>query len=169
MYYRVATQVGSLPTWRWKSTVLSSLDTLFRHLRLSGGLSQECLWVFSSPSREGLQEQLVQENQGLSSHAVTAVQFLQERLLHPPEGMRSRAEGKAETNLEMVPIAVRTQKAFKERDRGGDALEKARDDLESGTGGDHNLFYRFSLPLSTQQVLAWVKLQARVRNGELQP
>jgi hypothetical protein len=119
----------------------------------------------------------VQENQGLSSNAVTAVQFLQERLIRSPEGMRSRAEGKAETNLEMVPIAVRTPQVFKERGRGGDALErrgmsaleKAREDLESGTGGDHDLFYRFSLPLSTQQVLAWVKLQARVRNGELRP
>lgn len=169
MYYRVATQVGSLPTWRWKSTVLSSLDTLFRHLRLYGALPQECLWVFSSPSREGLQEQLVQANQWLSSHAVTAVQFLQERLLRPPEGMRSRAEGKAETNLEMVPIAVRTQQSLNERSRGGDALEKAREDLESGAGGDHDLPYRFTLPLSTQQVLAWVKLQVRVHNGELHP
>jgi hypothetical protein len=177
MYYRVATQVGNEFTWRWKSTVLSSLDTLFRFLRLYGALSQECLWVFSSPSREGLQEQIGQEHQALSSHAVTAVQFLQERLIHPPEGMRGRAESKAETNLEMVPIAMRTQQAFKERGRGGDvlerrgmsALERAREDLESGTGGDHDLFYLFSLPLSTQQVLTWVKLQARVRNGELHP
>ena len=33
MYYRVATQVDPVPTWQWRSTVLSSLDTLFQFLR----------------------------------------------------------------------------------------------------------------------------------------
>jgi hypothetical protein len=34
MYYRVAIQVDPLPTWQWRSTVLSSLQTLFQFLRL---------------------------------------------------------------------------------------------------------------------------------------
>ena len=104
MYYRVAIKVDSLPIWQWKSTVLSSLDTLFRFLRLYGALPQECLWVFSSPSREGLEEQLMQEKQGLGSHAVTAAQFLRERLIRPPEGVRRRAEREVGTNMEMVSI-----------------------------------------------------------------
>ncbi len=37
MYYRVAIQVDAVPTWQWKSTVLSSLDTLFQFLRLLWG------------------------------------------------------------------------------------------------------------------------------------
>jgi hypothetical protein len=92
MYYRVAIKIDSLPIRQWKSTVLSSLDTVFRFLRLYGALPQECLWVFSSPSREGLQEQLAQENQGLASNAVTAAQFLRERLIRPPERMQAVRE-----------------------------------------------------------------------------
>ncbi len=30
MYYRVAIQVDSSPTWQWKSAVLSSLQTVFQ-------------------------------------------------------------------------------------------------------------------------------------------
>ncbi len=177
MYYRVAIKVDSLPIWQWKSTVLSSLDTLFRFLRLYSTLPQEGLWVFSSPSREGLQEQLVQENQGLGSNAVTAAQFLCERLIRPLEGVRRIAEREAGTNIEMIPIAISTQQAHNERSRGVNmlerrgmhSLERAREDLESGAGGDHNLPYRFTWPFSTLQVLAWIKLQARVHNGELRP
>ncbi len=64
MYYRVAIQVDAVPTWQWKSTVLSSLDTLFHFLRLFRALPHDQLRVFSSSSREGLAEQLEQENQG---------------------------------------------------------------------------------------------------------
>jgi len=53
MYYRVAIQVDAVPTWQWKSTVLSSLETLFQFLRFFGALPQVQLRVFSS-SREGL-------------------------------------------------------------------------------------------------------------------
>ena len=177
MYYRAAIKVDSLPIWQWKSTALSSLDTLFRFLRLYGALPQECLWVFSSPSREGLQEQLVQENEGLGSNAVTAAQFLRERLIRPPERMRRIAVREAGTNVEMIPVVISTQQPCNERSvgvnvpegRGMSSLERAREDLESGAGGDHDHPYRFTLPLSTLQVLAWMKLQARVRNGELRP
>jgi len=33
MYYRVATRVDVASIWQWKSTVLSSLDTLFHAIR----------------------------------------------------------------------------------------------------------------------------------------
>lgn len=49
------------------------------------------------------------------------------------------------------------------------ALERRREDLESGTGGDHDISYRFTMPISTLQVLAWMKLMTRVQNGELYP
>ena len=69
MYYRVAIQrqgdqLDQLPIWQWRSTVLSSLQTLFQFLRLYGALRQDQLRVFSSSSREGLEEQRVQENRG---------------------------------------------------------------------------------------------------------
>jgi hypothetical protein len=175
MYYRVAIQVDSVPTWQWKSTVLSSLDTLFRFLRLYGALPQECLLVFSSSSQEGLEEQFVQENQGQESNAVTAAHFLRERLIRPPLGERRRAEREAGTDLEKVPIIIRTQPPLDERNkgvnfperRGMNSLERARQALESGAGGDHDLPYLFTLPLSTLQLLGWMKLLVRVRDGEL--
>src|SRR6266487_2435184 len=81
MYYRVAIQVEPSPLWQWKSTVLSSLNTLFQFLRLYRALPQDHLRVFSSSSQEGLKEQFVQENKGLGSNSVTAAQFLQKRML----------------------------------------------------------------------------------------
>jgi hypothetical protein len=175
MYYRVAIKIDSLPIRQWKSTVLSSLDTVFRFLRLYGALPQECLWVFSSPSREGLQEQLVQENHGLGSNAVTAAQFLRERLIRPPERMQRIVVREAEANMDVTPVVISTQRPHNEKSvrgnvpegRGMSSLERAREDLESGAGGDHDLPYRFTWPFSTLQVLAWIKLQARVHNGSL--
>ena len=177
MYYRVATQVDAAPTWQWKSTVLSSLDTLFQFLRLFGALRHDQLRVFSSSSREGLAEQLEQENQGLSSTSVTAAQFLQQRMLHPPTVVRSISEREGGTSLEKGAIAVISQPAVHERggegsvlaSRGMSALERRREELESGPGGDHDVPHSFSLPLSWPQVLAWMTLLARVQRGELHP
>ena len=61
MYYRVAIQGEPSIGWQWKSTVLSSLNTLFQFLRLYQSLPQDHLRVFSSSSQEGLKEQFVQE------------------------------------------------------------------------------------------------------------
>ncbi len=48
-------------------------------------------------------------------------------------------------------------------------LERRRGELERGTGGDHDSPYTLTLPASMPQVLAWMKLLARVQNGALQP
>lgn len=48
-------------------------------------------------------------------------------------------------------------------------MEQRREELERGAGGDYDIPYRFALPTSILQVLAWMKLLARVRDGELQP
>jgi hypothetical protein len=45
-------------------------------------------------------------------------------------------------------------------------LDKRREDLERGAGGDHDLPHRFTLPTSMPQVLAWVKMLARVQQGD---
>jgi hypothetical protein len=171
MYYRVAIQVDSVPTWQWKSTALSSLDTLLRFLRLYGALPQQNLLVCSSSSREGLQEQLEQENQGLVSYAVTAAHFLQERRIQLP------AERQDRTSLGRVVTAVLSQEPVPMSGGGGvtvqsrimSTLERRREELESGSGGDHDLPYSFSLPHALPQVLAWMTLIARVHRGEVQP
>lgn len=54
-------------------------------------------------------------------------------------------------------------------EKGVSSMEKRRGELERGTGGDHDLPYRFTLPTSAPQVLAWVKLLMKVQNGELRP
>lgn len=53
--------------------------------------------------------------------------------------------------------------------RGVSVLERRREELESGPGGDHDFPYSFSLPLSLPQVLAWMALLAKVQKGELNP
>jgi hypothetical protein len=120
--------------------------------------------VFSSSSREGLAEQLEQENKGVASTSVTAAQFLQERLIQPQAVVRSTSAHKGGTSLERGSIAVISQQAVNERDtssldlesRGMSALERRREELESGPGGDHDLPYNFSLPLSLPPVLVWM-------------
>ena len=177
MYYRVAIQEDAAPTWQWKSTVLSSLDTLFQFLRLFRALPHDQLRVFSSSERVGLAEQLEQENQGLYSTSVTAAQFLRERMLRPPMLVRSISEREGETELQRGAIAVISPPAGNERggegsvleSRGMSALERRREALESGPGGDHDLPHSFSLPRSLPQIFAWMTLLARVQRGELHP
>jgi hypothetical protein len=187
MYYRVAiqrqgNQLDRPPSWQWQSTVLSSLQTLFQFLRLYSALSQDRLRVFSSSSRESLEEQLRQENQGLGSHSVTAAQFLQALLIRSPQvtpGMPARAEG-ADHRWQpalMGAIEAGCHPSVKEYGTeenslvapSASALERRRLELESGPGGDHEVPYCFALPASLPQVLAWMRLLARVHRGELQP
>jgi hypothetical protein len=176
MDYRVAIQGASTSLWQWKSTALSSLDTVFQFLRLYRALPPDRLRGFSSCERVGLAEQLEQENQGLASTSVTAAQFLSERMILPST-VRSRASREGGTSREGGFVAVISQQAVNERSgegsalesRGMSALERRREELESGAGGDHDLPYRFSLPLSLPQVLAWMRLLAKVEQGAFQP
>ena len=86
MYYRVAIQEAVSSTWKWKSTTISSLNSLLQFLRRFHDLPQDHLRVFSSNSREEMDEQLVRENKGLGSDSATAAQFLQERMLGSQQG-----------------------------------------------------------------------------------
>ena len=182
MYYRVAIQrqgdhLDRPLSWQWTSTALSSLETLVQFLRGYGALRLDHLRVFSSSSREDLQEQLVQENTGLGSPSVTAAHFLQERLLHAPEVTRGTPAREGGAYQRMASIAVATQPSVDERSREGNdlvgggmsALESRRLALELGPGGDHDVLYRFVLPPSMPQVLAWTRLLAQVHCGAFQP
>ena len=173
MYYRVAIQGDSPPLWQWKSTILSELSALFQFLRRYCVLGYHRLWVFSSLSPEEINEQLVRMNQGLESTSVTAAQFLQERLIDSPEAAwRTSLQG----NERIAPIAVLAESLRDESMRGGNAqdgkvmspLERRREELEYGGGGDHDIPYRFTLPVSMPQVLAWMKLRVRVQDGVVQ-
>jgi hypothetical protein len=175
MYYRVAIQKGQPPTWRWKSTVLSSLDTLFHFLRLYRALPPDQLRVFSSCSRESLDEQIMRENSGLESTSVTASQFLQDRLIRldnmPAETSTPRVHSEVESmDFAVIPSSRESSLAGPILDgRNTSALENRRVEIERGIGGDHDLPYTFALSASWPQVLAWTKLLVRVRAGALQP
>jgi len=184
MYYRVAIQVDAAPPWTWQSTALSSLGSLLQWLQVYRAFPHERLRIFSSSSREALNEQLEQENQGLASTSVTAVRFLRERRLCPPAGsgvprslVGNSLEQEKGTERKRESIAVISQQALNESGKGGSTLERRgisaqdqrREELESGPGGDHDLPYRFSLPISLPQVQAWMTLLARVQQGELRP
>ena len=178
MYYRVAIQRGRdqldrPSTWQWQSTALSSLQSLFQVLRLYGALLQERLRVFSSSSRESLEEQLRQENSAGGSASVTATHFLQQHLLHAP-GVTST--GGEQEHKATASIAVSTTTRLRECATTAPAPGERRDALagkrlehEYGAGGDHDVPYHFALPLSMPQVLAWTRLLARVQRGEVEP
>ena len=166
MYYRVAIQVDAQSTWKWKSTALSSLNILFHWLQFYRVLPHDRLRIFSSSSQEALNEQLVRENQGLLSTSVPATQFLQERRVAPREVGGQASAGGTRANERMAPTAAVIELSLAESITS--PLDKRREELERGAGGDHNIPYRFTLPISTPQVLAWLTLQVRVQQGDLQ-
>jgi hypothetical protein len=179
MYYRIAIQrardqLDGPSTWQWKSTVLSSLESVFQVLRLYGALPQEYLRVFSSPSREGLEEQFRHENSGCGSSSVKVPHFLQ---LHMIRSRGVTSAGGARVYGKTNSIAVSTRSRLDEsaraahapRERSMSSLERRRTEQELGSGGDHDVPYSFVLPRSMPQVLAWMKLMGKVQRGELQP
>jgi hypothetical protein len=167
MYYRVAIQVEAQPTWKWKSTPLSSLNILIQWLQYYRVLPHDRLRIFSSRSQEELNEQLVRENQGLGSPSVPATQFLQERRIAPQGVGYIASTRETQAKEHTPPLAALSE--LSQAESSASPLDKRRDELERGTGGDHDLPYRFTLPISTPQVLAWLKLQVRVQQGDLQP
>jgi hypothetical protein len=182
MYYRVAfyqsaNQAHPSPAWQWQSTALSSLNSLLQWLQFYRAFPQERLRIFSSSSREALNEQLARENQGLVSASVPATQFLHERLIHGPEGRRATPAGAGGASQEMVAMAVATHPSVTESSgegnglvgRGMSPLESRRLECELGPGGDHDVPYRFVLPASMPQVFAWMRLLASIQRGELPP
>lgn len=178
MYYRIAIQNDSSSFWQWKSTILSSLDALFRLLRVYSALPQDCLRVFSSRSREEMDDLLARENIGLASASVTAERFLKERGIRLPTTIRAASEHWIQENQGARPVAVSAtlllnegnaaEPAYAQEEWGLSALERRRFELEGGAGGDHDVPYTFTFPVSIAQVLAWTKLLAKVQSGELE-
>jgi hypothetical protein len=176
MYYRVAIQVNQQPTWQWRSTALTSLEALFGFLRLYRVIPQDRLRVFSSTSREDLNEQLVRENQGLLTNSATAAQFLSERGIGSREMTHEVPERRARTSTGTLVAAGANPPSNESSilphspaERSISLLESRRLELERGAGGDHDSAYTFALPLFMPQALAWVELFVKVRQGALEP
>jgi hypothetical protein len=147
--------------------VLSSLNSVLQWLQVYRAFPPERLRIFSSSSREALHELLVRENQGLSSSSLPATQFLQARGITPRGAVGEACAGGAQAHKHTAFIPAKPSPSPDES--GMSPLDKRREELEHGAGGDHVLPYRFTLPTSMPQVLAWALRLSRVRQGDFQP
>ena len=171
-YYRVAWKSNQSSVWQWKSTKLTSLEALFRFLRMYSAIPQDHLRVFSSLSLESMDEMLMRENKGWESTSITAKEFLRERRIHIGEKTQRVSEQYAQRGA----IVVITRQLVDESstvkpslsERNASVLERRRAEVESGAGGDHDMPYTFSLPVSMPQTLAWTRLLVKVQRGELE-
>lgn len=182
MYYRVATRTNQAPEWKWKSTVLTSLQALFGFLRMYNHVPEDSIRVFFSSSVEYMNEMLARENSGLASNSVTARQFLNGKRISSGEmaHLESELGGESEPGRRPTGTLVLADDATKqspvEKTPGGQlsretsmsSLDMKRLELEMGAGGDHDTPYTFSLPVSMPQVLAWMRLLSKVQLGELE-
>lgn len=172
-YYRMALHDRQTATWIWKTTILTSLQAVLQLLKSYSAVPQDRIRMFTAASKEDLNEMLQRENSNLASGSVTAAQFLQERKLQVP-GQSTAAYGTTEPAVRQV-TAVATDASRREQSTttgfagSGNtySLERKRLEIEGGPGGDHDTAYRFTPPISTPQLLAWIRLQARIQAGEL--
>lgn len=176
MLYRVAIQIHTVPpSWQWKSTPLSSLDAVLGFLRMYRALPQDRLRVFSSASREGLDEQFKREQSAMGFHSVTATQFLRERLISTGDAPRETSEQKTQKNQEDDSRGVVLLPSWYESRMRTTTLNNVslldckRLEIERGAGGDHDLPYHFAFPHVWPQVRAWTELLVQIQRGELQP
>lgn len=180
MYYRVAIRIDASSTWKWKSTILASLGVVFSFLRLYRMVPRGNLRVFSSSSREAMDEQLARENNGRESDSVPAEQFLRDRKISSRELLGETATRKTAASQPLTAIAVLPRPPFDELygeskatrplyDEGLSALDRRRLEMERGAGGDHDTPYTFTLPYAMPQTLAWLAIFMRIQRGELQP
>jgi hypothetical protein len=144
-----------------------SLNILLQWLQFYRAFPQERLRIFSSASREALHELLVRENQGRSSTSVPATQFLQARGITPHGAVREAGAGGSPAHERTISIPATPGGTPDESCVS--PLEKRREEMERGAGGDHDLPYRFILPTSMPQVLIWAKRLSRVQQGDFQP
>jgi hypothetical protein len=167
IYYRLAYQKSQVDSWIWKTTVLTSLPTVFQWLRIYGSFPQDQIRVFSAPAKEDLEEMLQRENCGWPSGSVTAEQFLRDRHMQVHPGTQNTSkqettEQKTDLSTAFSPEYENSTILFPPNERGMDSLDRKRLEIEQGAGGDHDVPYHFTLPIFMPQQLAWIRLQNRV-------
>lgn len=175
LYYRLALRNRHTDRWNWKSTALTSLDSVFHLIRIYSAIDQERLRIFSASSKTELEEQLNAENNGGTSSSVSAAQFLHK---NPELNSQARQQQDHSRKEPFAPrsIVVEARAAKQEISLTAYAagahtlstLDQKRLEMEMGAGGDHDTPYVFSFPTFTPQLLAWIQLQNRVTR-ESQP
>ena len=176
MYYRIAIIWSELPIWRWESQVIASLDVLFRVLRLYRTMPRDHIRVFFSSSVECLDEMLAHEGQGLASNSITAEELFNGSKHIPTREMQlfesvcgfDQGMGTAVTSLLAAHI-WHMQSQYDAVEEKTNTPEMRRIAVEFEEGTDHDIPYKFTLPGSQPQLLAWARLLARVQRGDLEP
>jgi len=172
IYYRLAIQEYDTSKWVWKSTVVTSLVAVLHLLRMYSPIPEERIRVFSSTCKEEMAEMLNRENDGLESGSLTSGEFLRERRLSVKNVSASETIEKLVRRSTTVALELSTREdcpAPQPAYAGSiGLLDQRRLQIELGSAGDHDTPYRFSLPGSTPQLLAWTRLLVRVQAGELQ-
>jgi len=92
IYYRVALQESQSATWRWKSSLLTSLHGVLGLLKLYHCMPDEHIRVFRSSSTEQMEEMLCRANEGLLSTAVTVDQLWDKHFMSWVEVRRLEVE-----------------------------------------------------------------------------
>ncbi len=176
IYYRVALPADQPDTWRWRSTMLTSLDALFGFLRLYHMVPRDRIRVFYSSSVEYLDLMLNRENIGLASNSISAEQFLSgRRSINSLEMTQLESEPGLQESREVVAASVSVSQSLNERnanslyEKNNNSLDMRRLELELGAIGDHDTSYTFALPTTMPQALAWAELLVKVYMGELEP
>jgi hypothetical protein len=180
MFYRLAIQKDPSALWKWESRVIASLDVLFRILWMYRSTPRSYLRVFFSSSIECLDLMLDCETKGLASDSIPVEQLLQGRwstsqIISQLELRQFESELRTRTSEGMVETStVGEQSLHEKRSRPSlegsmDVLDRRRLEVEFGTPHDHDTLYTFTLPTSLPQVHAWMKLLAKVQDGELLP
>ena len=174
IYYRVALRASETANWRWKSTVVTSLEAILGLIRLYSCVPKDRIRIFFASSAELMNDMLARENEGLASNSVTAGQFVKGERISREDMARLEAESDPYENKVAVPAPVVAVSAVNEK-RGNmngasiSVLDIRRLEVEPGVPGDHDTPYRFSLPVSMPQKLAWLRLMLKVQSGELEP
>ena len=174
IYYRVGLRANETAEWRWKSTVVTSLQAILGLIKLYSCVPKDRIRVFFSSSVVAMNVMLARENEGLASNSVTAEQFLNGKRISPAEMARLESEPGPGADKVAVPTPVLAASAVNEKrvsmNEGPiNVLDIRRLEVEPGIPGDHDMPYKFSLPVSMSQTLAWLKLMVRVQSGELEP
>jgi hypothetical protein len=172
MYYRVAIHGEAVPAWKWKSSVLESINILLQWLHYYHTLPTARLRVFSSLSADSLRTQLVPaEDQPLWIASIPASQLMSEERMS-----RSSADAAWSTvNTCLTSGAsdvgmsepIQSSRQPDSSEIGSSVLERRREELEYGAGGDHDCPYQFSLSPSLPHIHSWVQLWMRVQHGDL--
>jgi hypothetical protein len=117
IYYRVAFQGEQVHTWKWRSTSVTSLNSLQLLLRTYKAIPQDRILVFFATSRENMDEMLQRQNRGLIATAVSAEQFLEGKSLNTVEVARlelelSDAPDHDEAYVFTMPVTMKEWKAW---------------------------------------------------------